>query len=153
LSLPLPPRWFVRLAVTAFQTVRKGVWFFTRPQTHGVSAIPLTPEGKVVMVKLTYAKGWRLPGGGRKADEDPEAAILRELREEIGLTAYGEIRHLDVFEERPDRKHDTRHLYLVTGVAYTPRRSIEIDDIREFAPEEVPEKSRKWFPPGFLDPR
>jgi 8-oxo-dGTP pyrophosphatase MutT (NUDIX family) len=142
----LPPRWAVRIAVTAFQTVRKGIWFVTRPETHGVSAIPVTPDGKVVMVKLTYAKGWRLPGGGRKESEDPEAAILRELREEIGLTAHGEVRHLHVIHDRPNRKHDTRFVYLVTGVVYTPRRSIEIDGIREFAPEEVPEPARGWIP-------
>ncbi|HEY0044183.1 MAG TPA: NUDIX domain-containing protein [Allosphingosinicella sp.] len=142
----------MRAAVTAFQTVRKGIWFITRPQTHGVNAIPMTPQGRVVMVKLTYAKGWRLPGGGRKRDEDPEAAILRELREEIGLTGYTEVRHLLVFHERPDRKHDTRHMFLVTGVTYVPRRSLEIDDIAEFAPEDVPEQARQWIPGEFLNP-
>ena len=147
----MPPRWAVRLAVTAFQTVRKAIWFVTRPETHGVSAIPLTPQGRIVMVRLTYAKGWRLPGGGRKKSEDPEAAILRELREEIGLTAHAQVRHLRVFHERPDHKHDTRHLYLVTGVTYEPRRSIEIDEVAEFAPEDVPEPARSWIPEEVLN--
>ena len=46
------------------------------------------PSGKVVLVRLSYAKGWRLPGGGQKTSEESRDAMLRELREEIGLTAY-----------------------------------------------------------------
>ena len=36
------------------------------------------------------AGGWQLPQGGIDADEDPRAAVLRELEEEIG-TAHAEI--------------------------------------------------------------
>ena len=34
---------------------------------------------------LIWANMWDLPGGGREADETPEACILRELEEEFGL--------------------------------------------------------------------
>ena len=46
----------------------------------------------MILVKLRYAPGWRLPGGGRADDEDPCEAALRELREEIGMTAHGKAR-------------------------------------------------------------
>src|SRR5687768_2786550 len=65
----------------------------------GVHAVPVTGQGKVVLVRLTYAPGWRVPGGGRKRGEAPEAAILRELREEIGLLSHGAIERLE--EVRP----------------------------------------------------
>src|SRR3954470_455052 len=55
----------------------------------GVHAVALTPEGRIVLVKLRYAPGWRLPGGGMQAREDPREAVLRELREEIGMTSCG----------------------------------------------------------------
>ena len=55
-----------------------------RPRTFGAHALALTPERKIVLVKLRYAPGWRLPGGGRGEHEDPRDAVLRELREEIG---------------------------------------------------------------------
>jgi hypothetical protein len=69
-----PPRLLVRIAVTAFQQLRRAIWFVARPQVRGVLAVPLTPEGKVVLVRLTYARGWHLPGGGIKKGETPEAA-------------------------------------------------------------------------------
>ena len=128
----------LHLGVYAFQTVRRGIWFFSRPRTQGVHAIPLTPEGKLVLVKLSYAKGWRLPGGGRKADEDPVAAILRELREEIGLTAYEAIEPVCEFEHRPDFRRGQATLFIVRDVEYQPRWSLEVKDVEAFDLSALP---------------
>lgn len=131
----------LHLGVYAFQTLRRGAWFVTRPRTHGVHAIPLTPEGKVVLVTLSYAKGWRLPGGGRKADEDPVAAILRELREEIGLEAYDSIESVCDFEHRPDFRHGQATLFIVRGVRFQPRWSLEIKHVDIFDPGALPPRT------------
>jgi len=40
--------------------------------------------------------GWQLPQGGIDADEDPRAAVLRELGEEIGTA------HAEIIGEHPD---------------------------------------------------
>lgn len=129
----------IRVAVTSFQRLRRAGWFFTRPITHGVHAIALTPEGRIVLVKLTYASGWRLPGGGRRADEPPEAAVVRELREEIGLCAHGDVRHLSDFRHQPDFRRGFGKLFVVRDVRYRPPRwSLEIEDVRAFAPDELP---------------
>jgi 8-oxo-dGTP pyrophosphatase MutT (NUDIX family) len=42
-------------------------------------------EGRVLLVKPTYKPGWDLPGGMAEANEAPDAAARRELREELGL--------------------------------------------------------------------
>jgi 8-oxo-dGTP pyrophosphatase MutT (NUDIX family) len=132
------PRLLVRISVSAFQTVRRAVWFVTRPATRGVHAVALTPAGEVVLVRLSYAKGWRLPGGGVKRGEAPDAAMLRELREEIGLIAWKTLRHVEDFAHRPDFRHGISSLFLIEGVEYAPRQSLEIEETRAFPPDALP---------------
>ncbi|MEI9929626.1 MAG: NUDIX domain-containing protein [Rhizomicrobium sp.] len=42
-------------------------------------------NGKILLARHSYVAGWLLPGGGVQRGETPDAAILRELKEEIGL--------------------------------------------------------------------
>jgi ADP-ribose pyrophosphatase YjhB (NUDIX family) len=42
-------------------------------------------EGRVLLVKPTYKPGWDLPGGMAEANESPDDAARRELKEELGL--------------------------------------------------------------------
>lgn len=129
----------VRLGLTGFQRARRLVWFFTRPVTFGVRALPLTPDGDVVMVRHSYTTGWHLPGGGRKRGEDPVAAMLRELREEIGMTDHGDVEHAGDFRHRPNYKRDTVSFFIVRDVRFAPRLSLEIEAIAAFAPDALPD--------------
>ena len=130
---------FLRLVVTAAHGLLKLNWFIRRPRTFGAHALALTPEGKAILVRLRYAPGWRLPGGGRAEDEDPRDAVLRELREEIGMTAHGEVRLAAELEERPDFKRDLASLLVVRDVRYRPRRwSWEVEAIKEVAFDDLP---------------
>jgi 8-oxo-dGTP pyrophosphatase MutT (NUDIX family) len=104
----------------------------------GVHGIPLTPDGKVVLVTLSYAKGWRFPGGGRKADEDPREAILRELREEIGLIAHTSVALVGDFTHRPDFRRGEASLFVVREVQYQPRWSLEVARVAEFKLDALP---------------
>ena len=61
-----------------------------RPRyTLGVAAVIMDETGAVLLVEHVYHPrfAWGLPGGWIDADEDPAAAILRELREELALSA------------------------------------------------------------------
>jgi len=131
-------RFFIRAAVGTFQSVRRCVWFVTRPRVRGVSAVALTPEGKVVLVRLTYSRGWHLPGGGQKKSEDARGAVLRELREEIGLSGFSELVEVCAFEHRPDYRRGTGTLFLLRDVEFAAGPSIEIDEIGTFDPEALP---------------
>lgn len=103
----------------------------------GAHAVALTAAGHIILVKLRYAPGWRFPGGGRNADEDLESAALRELREEIGMTAHGTVRV-------------ERGLLVVTDVAYRPPRwSWEVEAVCEVPldqlPTDISPRSRRWL--------
>jgi 8-oxo-dGTP pyrophosphatase MutT (NUDIX family) len=106
--------------------------------------VPLTDRGTVVLVRLTYAPGWRLPGGGRKRGEAPVEAVLRELREEIGLVVHQAVERLEDVRPSFGRAGDRSALFLVRGVEYRPRRSLEIEEIAEFDPNRLPVDTASW---------
>jgi 8-oxo-dGTP pyrophosphatase MutT (NUDIX family) len=132
-----PPRLLIRAVLTPLQGLRRLLWLVTGPPGDGVHAVPLTPRGTVVLVRLTYAPGWRLPGGGRKRGESQVEGMLRELEEEIGLVAHGEIERIDDRLRKP-RAGDRSAMFLVHGVVYEPRRSLEVEEVREFDPAGLP---------------
>ena len=44
------------------------VWFrLSRPMTLGARGVVLDPDGRILLVKQTYTRGWLLPGGGVEA--------------------------------------------------------------------------------------
>ena len=140
---------FLRTIVTgAYQLLRAG-WFVSRPRTFGAHALALTPERQIILVKLRYAPGWRLPGGGRDQSEDPVEAGLRELREEIGMTSYGDVRPAAELEQRPDHRRDLVSLMIVEDVRYAPRWSWEIEQVAEFSLDQLPPDlasvAREWI--------
>ena len=136
------------LVTGAYQVLRLG-WFVRRPRTFGAHALALTPERKLILVKLRYAAGWRLPGGGRNPDEDPIEAGLRELREEIGMTSHGKVRKAAEFEQRPQHRRDLVSLLVVEDVCYRPRWSWEIEQVAESALDDLPHDlapvAREWI--------
>ena len=140
----------VRVAATAAHKLLKITWFIRRPRTFGAHAIALTRERRLILVKLRYARGWRLPGGGRSATEDPREAALRELREEIGMISHGEVQLACELEESTDFKRDLASLVIVRDVEYRPRRwSWEVEEVREVAldalPPDLSPQMRRWL--------
>jgi 8-oxo-dGTP pyrophosphatase MutT (NUDIX family) len=121
----------------AFALLKAG-WFVRRPKTFGAHAVALTPDGKLILVRLRYSPGWRLPGGGRRENEDPPEAALRELKEEIGMTAHGEVKFAGELEESVDFKRDFASLVVVRDVEYCPRWSWEVENVIEAALDSLP---------------
>ena len=129
----------LRVILTGAHQILRAGWFVRRPRTFGAHALALTPERKLILVKLRYAGGWRLPGGGRGKGEDPVKAGLRELREEIGMTAHGAVKQAAELEQRPNYRHDLVSLLVVEDVRYRPRWLWEIERIIEVDPHHLPE--------------
>jgi 8-oxo-dGTP pyrophosphatase MutT (NUDIX family) len=60
-------------------------------QRRAVRAIIVTPEGELLLIRVRSPHGqvfWITPGGGIEGDESAEAALQRELREELGLEDF-----------------------------------------------------------------
>jgi 8-oxo-dGTP pyrophosphatase MutT (NUDIX family) len=109
-------------------------WRFSRGLTLGVRAVVLDHEGRVFLIKHSYAEGWHLPGGGVEAGETLLEALARELREEgnIELTA-------------PPVLH---------GICYHPlyskRDHVAVYVVREFRQTAPPEVNREIVAHGFF---
>lgn len=106
-----------------------------------VCAVVCDAAGRMLLVqrKIPPRRGeWCLPGGFMELGETPEAAVLRELSEETGLT--GEVAGLLGLEATPNRIYTT---VLVAGFQVLPRSGkISAGDdamaVDWFAPRALP---------------
>ncbi len=110
-----------------------------------VSAAVLVESGKVLLSRRkagSHLEGkWEFPGGKAEAGEDPRAALVRELREEVGIESEaGEI--VDVTFHRYDEADKAVLLlfFAVKRLAGSP------------APTAIDVADVGWFGPGSLDP-
>lgn len=64
-------------------------WRLSRGMTLGVRGIAVDAQGRVLLVRHTYMKGWYLPGGGVESRETAHDALVREMAEEGGVEVIG----------------------------------------------------------------
>ena len=74
-----------RVALRRAHAARKIWWRVRRPNVEACRILALDATGRVLLVRHSYGPAcWMPPGGGMKRGEDPIAAAIRELGEEIG---------------------------------------------------------------------
>ncbi len=99
-----------------------------------VFIVPLTPEGKVVLMRqYRHPVGewlWEIPAGAVDNDEDLEDAARRELAEEIGGTAK-ELGYVGYFFSASSISNLRINVFLATGVqmAQSKREATELIEI------------------------
>ena len=99
-------------------------------------------EGRVLLLKHRFrpSPGWGVPGGFIEQGEQPEAALRRELREEVEL----ELKDVKLFFTRTFRQPpQVEIIFTARAIEDTERLSFEIQKAAWFSPDELPAKLPK----------
>jgi 8-oxo-dGTP pyrophosphatase MutT (NUDIX family) len=107
------------------------------PVDFGVAAL-VEQGGKVVLVRHSYKAGWLLPGGAVGRGEPPGEAILRELREEIGLTRSATPQLFGLYTRKALVATNVIALYRVREAAFVFKPGFEIRAVRLADPASPP---------------
>jgi 8-oxo-dGTP pyrophosphatase MutT (NUDIX family) len=123
-----------RLGFGAMMTA-KALW---SPVALGVHALIIDADGKVLLARHSYMKGWSLPGGGVGRGEPPLTALRRELREEIGSVTSAEPELIGMYSRRAGWATNVVLLYKLdnASVVFTP--NIEVREILFVDPKSPP---------------
>ncbi len=112
------------------------VWLGSPKITLGAAAVIRDDEGRVLLAHHTYRRSaWSVPGGLVRQTEQPAEALVREMREELDVSAtVGEL----ICAAKHVRGRHMTLFYLVT-IAGTPTiDGAEIDELRYVPLAEVP---------------
>lgn len=123
-----------RLRFGAMMTA-KALW---SPVALGVHVLIVDADGKVLLARHSYMKGWSLPGGGVGRGEPPLTALRRELREEIGSVTSAEPELIGMYSRRVGWATNVVLLYKLinASVEFTP--NFEVREIQFVDPKSPP---------------
>jgi 8-oxo-dGTP pyrophosphatase MutT (NUDIX family) len=118
----------------AFRRILHLYWRFARGVTLGVRALVIDHDGRIFLVKHTYAHGWHLPGGGVEPGETVFESLARELKEEGNIDIVG-----------PPELHG-----VFFNVAVTRRDHVVLFVVRDFRQPAPPVPDREIMAHGFF---
>jgi 8-oxo-dGTP pyrophosphatase MutT (NUDIX family) len=95
-------------------------------------------DGKILLARHSYVRGWLLPGGGVGRGEPPADAILRELREEIGLLRSSPPEFTGLYSRKAGWVTNVIALYRIRDADFTFKPNFEIREVRFVDPSAPP---------------
>lgn len=114
-----------RLLMAAIASFRS----LSSPVAFGAHAIVEDGDGRVVLVRHSYQNGWAFPGGGVGCGEPPEQALLRELKEEVGLLRSAPPKVFGIYTRRLGIATNVIALYRVREAVIAFRPNFEVREI------------------------
>jgi 8-oxo-dGTP pyrophosphatase MutT (NUDIX family) len=111
---------------------------YRTPVSFGTNAIVELADGTVVLVRHRYMPGLCFPGGGINPGEAPADAIVRELKEEIGLLRFDTIALFGLYTRKVGWTTNHIALYRCTNAVINFRPNVEISEIAEIDPRNPP---------------
>ena len=94
-------------------------------------------DGALLLVRQSYRRGWGLPGGLLKRNEEPADAAAREAQEEVGLDLVLDDAPTVVVDPR-SRRVDIVYRARPIGEQEPSPRSQEIVETRWFSTDDLP---------------
>ena len=105
-------------------------------------AVIIDNLGRVLLLKHRFrpGTGWGMPGGFMQEGEQPEEALRRELREEVGL----EVEKLELLITRAFKvPRQVEIVFTARAIGDTNELNFEIQKAAWFFPDELPQELPK----------
>jgi ADP-ribose pyrophosphatase YjhB (NUDIX family) len=96
-------------------------------------------DGRILLVRHTYSKGWNFPGGGVERGEDALTALKRELLEETAVRLLSPPQLFGIYANENNFRGDHIVFYLAQRFErgdFVP--TVEIAEARFFGVGEIP---------------
>ncbi len=121
-----------RLVFRLGYTALRPLWRVYKPRHNGVGVL-IRYDDQVLAVRHSYRRGYTVPGGGMDHGENPRQTAVRELAEELSITADPDhlvykrhVHHAPLFElrlaEMPDIRID--HREIVEALFLSPEEAV-----------------------------
>ena len=130
----------MRSVIQLLYRVRRGLIGLLRLRTRGVKVMVFNAKGELLLIRNSYGNKdvFVLPGGGIRPFERPAAAALREVREEVGITAE-RVTLRSIHQSRAEGKRDTIHLFSAYTEETPTPDEVEVEEARFFPLDALPD--------------
>lgn len=131
-----------RLVGRVPEGVRQPIVRAAKPSyTLGAMALLTRTDGAILLVRHSYRTGWGLPGGLVDRRERPADALVREVREEVGL--HVPVPNAPVTVVDPDRQRVDFIFVVEHNGDGAESTSAEITEVRWFDSADLPDLQRE----------